>query len=119
MDGTNQAALLGLDATIFSAVGSKINDGSNNVGLNKAGEFRFYVTGGTPTCQLDLSVVTGYSIVSVTPNVTSGTLKVFVGENEVTATSGVFAVNSTSVTFSATGSSQAKVKSIAITYKTI
>jgi uncharacterized protein YjdB len=119
MDGTNQAALLGLDDTIFSAVGSKINDGSNNVGLNKAGEFRFYVTGGTPTCQLDLSVVTGYSIVSVTPNVTSGTLKVFVGENEVTATSGVFAVNSTSVTFSATGRAQAKVKSIAITYKTI
>lgn len=43
MDGTNQAELLGLDATIFSVVGAKGSQ-NNNVGLNKDGSIRMYAT---------------------------------------------------------------------------
>ena len=45
MDGTNQAALLGLDDTIFSVVGEKCSQ-NNNVGLNKAGQVRLYASSG-------------------------------------------------------------------------
>ena len=41
MDGTNQAALLGLNDTLFEVVGAK-ESASNNVGLNKAGQIRLY-----------------------------------------------------------------------------
>lgn len=119
MDGTNQAALLGLDNTVFTAVGSKINNGSNNVGLNKDGTIRFYVTNSKPTCKLDLSVASGYAIVSVSPEVTSGTLDVVVNDEKVTGEDGLYSINAESVTFSTSGTAQAKVKSISITYKVL
>ena len=119
MDGTNQAALLGLDNTVFTAVGSKINNGSNNVGLNKDGTIRFYVTNSKPTCKLDLSVASGYEIVSVSPEVTSGTLDVVVNDEKVTGEDGLYSINAESVTFSTSGTAQAKVKSISITYKVL
>lgn len=56
MDGTNQASALGVTDTAVSVVGSKINGGSNNVGLNKDGTMRLYKGS---TCQLEISVSSG------------------------------------------------------------
>jgi hypothetical protein len=63
-DGVNEAAQVGLDATIFSVVGNK-NGGGNNIGLNKGGWLAmYYLAGGNGTI-LTIGVVEGYEIVSI------------------------------------------------------
>jgi len=61
MDGTNQAALLGVDDENVSIIGTKENGGQNNVGLNKDLTMRLYKNA---TCKITISVTTG-SIVKI------------------------------------------------------
>jgi len=53
MDGSNQAALLGVTDSHLSLVGTKENGGTNNVGLNKSGQIRLYRN---ETCALTISI---------------------------------------------------------------
>ena len=61
MDGSNQATALGVTDTHLSLVGTKENGGTNNVGLNKAGQIRLYKGS---TCALTISI-TGGTITSL------------------------------------------------------
>ena len=56
MDGTNQAELLGVTDSHISVVGTKENNGSNNVGLNQDGTLRLYKGA---TCALTISIEGG------------------------------------------------------------
>ena len=115
--GAANAALIKLDADVFSALSDK-KDSSNEIGLNKAGEIRLYndktATGNGGELTISL-VPTGYKISTVkitvkqtttynnqtketTVNDPQPTMKVLAGTNELTAASGVYTVNGTSFT---------------------
>ena len=118
MDGTNQAATLGLEATAWSVVGDK-GKNSNYPGLNKDGDIRLYYTqGGSNT--LTISSLTGATITSITITYNTGyeNGKVLVGSTEVTGTNGTYNINSSSfvVTNGNTSNTQVRISNIVITY---
>ncbi|MBR1377651.1 MAG: Ig-like domain-containing protein [Bacteroidaceae bacterium] len=118
MDGTNQAATLGLTATDWSVVGDK-GSNSNFPGLNKAGDVRlYYAASGSNT--LTISSLTGATITSITITYISGYAngKVLVGSTEVTGTDGTYNINSSSfvVTNGNTSNTQVRFSQIEITY---
>lgn len=116
MTGGNDAAKLGLDATIFSAVSEKTNNGNNHVGLNRDGTIRLYKK---TTATLTISVAAGYEIVSIKFELggTVGTLTVAVDGSVVAADNGVYTIGGSSVSiYNTNTSSQTYVKSIEITY---
>ena len=120
MDGTDQAALLGLDDTVFNAVGAASTGNQNNVGLNKDGTIRFYKGGNT------LTISSTKTIQSITISFkTSGGdayVWVYVNGTRVQATNGVYTINATefSLTSEGTGATGTiSVNSIEITYSTV
>jgi hypothetical protein len=133
MDGTNQAALLGLNATLFSVVGGK-ESANNNVGLNKAGQIRLYgakVSSGTNdqkgnTLTISLLDTTNYKLDSIKINF-GGTVSnsLTVGETEYTPTadgSQEIALTTNSVTLQNTvkdATTAIYILSIEITYTKI
>ena len=125
MTGNNDAAKLGLDATIFTVKSEKLNGYNNFAGLNKDGSIRLYQSGSNSGCNLTISVADGYEIVSI--KVTTGTgknngvLGVTDGTAAITATDDVYAINGKTVVFSNTNTanSQVWIKSIEITYKAV
>ena len=133
MDGTNQAALLGLNAALFSVVGGK-ESAQNNVGLNKAGRLHLYgakVSSGTNdqkgnTLTISLLDTTNYKLDSIKINF-GGTVSnsLTVGETEYTPTangSQEIALTANSVTLQNTvkdATTQIWILSIEITYTKI
>ena len=121
MTGENDAATIGLDATIFSAISTKT--GSNHVGLNKDGSIRLYKGA---SCELTISIAANYEIVSIKVTTISaeksanGVLTVTDGTNTITAEAGVYAVNGNSVvlknTSDASSNNQVWISSIEIVY---
>ena len=117
LDGTNQAALLGLDSEAFSVVGEKLPKQQNNVGLNKDGTIRLYAK----QCAL---ILTGLTVdIQSIKIVYSGTIKatVSVGDTEIEeGDDSVYEVNAeagTEIRLQFNGSSgQAKISSIEISY---
>ncbi|MDY6391875.1 MAG: hypothetical protein SPL80_03460 [Bacilli bacterium] len=118
LDGTNQAALLGLDNAVFSVVGEKLPKQQNNVGLNKDGTIRLYAN----QCVLILKGLTA-DIQSI-KIVYSGTIKatVSVGDTEIEeGDDSVYEVNAEAGTeirlqFNGSSGQQAKIRSIEISY---
>ncbi|MBR2349610.1 MAG: hypothetical protein IKA77_03215 [Clostridia bacterium] len=121
MTGENDAATLGLNATIFSAISTKT--GNNHVGLNKDGTLRLY---SKASCELTISIAANYEIVSIKVTTVSaeksanGVLTVTDGTNTITAEAGVYAVNGNSVvlknTSDASSNNQVWISSIEIVY---
>lgn len=125
MTGENDAAKLGLDATIFTAKSEKLNGYNNFAGLNKNGSIRLYQSGSNSGCNLTISVADGYEIVSIKVTTgagkNNGVLGVTDGTASITATDGVYAINGKTVVFSNTNTanSQVWITSIEITYKAV
>lgn len=97
MTGNNDAATLGLDASIFTVIGNK-GSTSNNCGLNKSGQIRLYgdKTSGNGS-YFTVTVAEGYTIKSI--NITIGGTN---GGFKVTAGDTVLAENETSKNTSVT-----------------
>ena len=118
MDGSNQAATLGLEAAAWSVVGDKGNN-SNYPGLNKDGDIRlYYNASGSNT--LTISSLTGATITSITITYNTGyeNGKVLVGSSVVTGTNGTYNINSSSfvVTNGNTSNTQVRFSKIVINY---
>ena len=117
MTGENDAALLGLDAAIFSAVSTKTNNGNNHVGLNQANNIRLYKN---ETSTLTLSVAEGYEIVSIKVVYASSTKangKLLVKTDvAIELADGVYNINASSVALSNVGTDQVHISSIEIVY---
>lgn len=114
MDGTNQAAVLGLDATLFTVVGDK-NGNNNNIGLNKDGTFRIYGDTGKGACKLNVSITTGEikQIVITCQSGASG-LVVLVNDVEVEGVNGVYNINAASFTITNSTGTQIQITSLDI-----
>ena len=114
MDGTNQAAILGLDATLFSAVGDK-NGNNNNVGLNKDGTIRVYHDGGNGACQLTVSINDGViKQIVITATHNGDAIQVLVNGVEVEGVNGIYNINAASFTITNKGTAQARMSQIEI-----
>lgn len=117
MTGNNDAGLVGLSATDWSVIGAK-GGGSNFPGLNKDGTMRLYASSGNGST-ITVTNNSGNTISSISFDVKSGTPTVLVGDNEITGSSNVYAINSTSFTVkNAMTTGQVQIKSITISYST-
>lgn len=115
MTGGNDAATIGLDATIFSAVSTKTGD--NHVGLNKAGEIRLY---SKKSSTLTITIAEGYEIVSITVNgVAASNMEVKAGEKVVAANGTSYDISGKVFSIANSSNSTIKIKSIEITYKAV
>ena len=120
MTGGNDAATLGADASIFNIYSTKT--GNNHIGLNKAGNLRFYYNG---SATLHIEISNAYIIESIAVTLANGSpsgldmLAVEVEGQRVTGADGVYAINGTSVSLynANTANSQIYVESIKINYK--
>ncbi len=126
MDGTNQAELLGLNADLFSVVGSK-NGGTNNIGLNKNGYLALYsVRASGEGSILTITSATNVTIKSITVDWGTGkdgTATFTVNGTTSTKETTVYEINGNEVviknTFldtSASKNAQLWINSIEITY---
>ena len=117
MTGNNDAAKVGLDASIWS-VTSKKGASQNHIGLNKDGELRMYYGAGGDGNELHVELISGTKINTIKLTI-SGTYKVYVNGEEVIASDGVYTINANSFTIknTKTTNTQAVVKSIDITYE--
>ena len=114
----NNAATIGLDATIFNVTSAKPNGGNNLVGLNKAGNMRLYKDN---TCTMTIAIAEGYQIVSIKVTLaasskTAGNLVVTNGTDTLTAENGLYMISGSTVVFSNSGSDQVHIASIEIVY---
>lgn len=115
MTGGNDAAKIGLDATIFSAVSTKT--GSNHVGLNKDGEIRLY---SKKSSTLTITIAEGYEIVSITvKGVAASNMEVKAGEKVVAANGTSYDISGKVFSIANSSGSTIKIKSIEITYKAV
>lgn len=118
MTGENDAALLNLDASIFTVVGAK---GNKNMfpGLNKSGEIRLYGADGVGN-EISVTCTGTISKILITFTASEGA-KIMVGDSEVTANDdGTYTINANSfkIVNVNSGSTQVKFTSIDITYST-
>lgn len=73
MTGSNDAATLGLDATLFTVIGNK-GGTNNNCGLNKAGQIRLYGSSSNGNgSYFTVTVAEGYTIKSIKVNFSNTT----------------------------------------------
>ena len=95
-DGANNAALVGLDETMFTVLSDK-GKASNHVGLNKAGDIRLYAHKDSGNgCTLTVNIAEG-TILSIALDIKqSATFVVKAGENVVTEAGGSYAINASS-----------------------
>ena len=124
MTGSNDAALLGLDATEWSVVGHKA-DASTALypGLNKDGDFRLYFDS-RGDCTITVTSLRGATINSISMTFTStdyDNVKVTVDGSAVKAVNGVWPINSTSFVLGNgnTISKQVQIKELTIKYEAI
>lgn len=116
MTGENDAALLNLDASIFTVVGAK---GNKDLfpGLNKSGEIRMYGANGVGN-EISVTCTGTISKILITFTASEGA-KIMVGDSEVTANDdGTYTINANSfkIVNVNSGSTQVKFTSIDITY---
>ena len=119
MTGNNDATLVGLDASIWSVVGSK-GGNSNFPGLNKDGDIRLYwdADGGNT---LEISSLSGAIINSIAITYTGGNYSnayVKVGDNTIAGSDGAYEIEGSSFVIGNNNTSnlQVRIKSIVITY---
>ena len=127
MDGTNQAALVGLDATIFTFTGVQ-NSANQNTGLNASDGFRLYgakVTDGVNDSNgsgIDISVATGYTIDKIVLTFAGTVAPLEINGQTYTPTAnGTLEITVNGSTFSmkdvvSNATTQCRIKTIAITY---
>ena len=121
MTGNNDAALMNLDATAWSVVGSK-GSHSNFPGLNKDGDFRLYYNadgGNTVT----VTSLTGAIIRTIKFTFTGDTyskVSVTVDGNKVEADEGVYKINNSSFVLgnANTSNTQVRIKEVVIEFTT-
>ncbi|MBQ7275947.1 MAG: hypothetical protein IJS58_01735 [Bacilli bacterium] len=116
-DTENNAATLGLDATIFTVLGNK-GASSNNPGLNKDGTIRLYGVSGQEGGQVSVQVAEGYTIKSVKFTFTQGTAYAVKTTENVEAVEGVYTINGNQFTIYQTGenTTQVRFNEMEITY---
>lgn len=118
MTGENDAARLGLDATVFTVISTKT--GSNHVGLNKDGSMRMYKKG---SCEMKISIAGGKEIVKITITLASDspakdTLVITNGTDAITGENGVYEINGNTVVIKNTSpDKQVYIASIEIQYR--
>ena len=119
MTGNNDATLVGLDASMWSVVGSK-GGNSNFPGLNKDGDIRLYwdADGGNT---LEVSSLSGAIINSIAITYTGDNYSnayVKVGDNTIAGSDGVYEIEGSSFVIGNNNTSnlQVRIKSIVITY---
>lgn len=118
MTGSNDAAIVGLDADHWSVVGNK-GGNTNYPGLNKAHDIRlYYHANGSNT--ITVENLDGATINSITVAYVQGNEngKVLVNSQEVTGNNGTYAINSSSfvITNGNTSNIQVRFTSIQINY---
>ena len=119
MTGDNDAALLSLDATAWSVVGDKGNNG-NLPGLNKAGDLRLYWSDGGGNT-ITVTSLTGATINTIALTFTGddySNVSVTANGNAVTGADGVFTINASSFVLgnANTKNTQVRISSIVINY---
>ena len=117
MTGKNDAATIGLDATVFTAIGSASSGNNNNVGLNKDGTIRFYKGGNTLKISCNGTIQT--IKISFKTNGGDSYVWVKVGDTVVQGSNGVYTINASEfiLTSAGTGASGTiSINSIEITY---
>lgn len=119
MTGTgNEASKIGLDSSIFTATATKDSSQQQHIGLNKAGDLRFYKGGNTLTITAESK-----EIVYIVITVSSGSvdnLHIYANGSKVEIVDGQYQINSDSfyITTEGTGASGTiQVTSIEIYYK--
>ena len=119
MTGNNDATLVGLDASMWSVVGSK-GASSNFPGLNKDGDIRLYwdADGGNT---LEVSSLSGAIINSIAITYTGASYSnayVKVGDNTIAGSDGAYEIEGSSFVIGNNNTSnlQVRIKSIVITY---
>ncbi len=120
MTGGNDAALVGLDASMWSVVSNK-GGASNHVGLNKAGNIRLYAHKDSGNGNILTVSISQGTIEEITLNIKqTARYTVKIAETEVTATEGdtyAIGANTFSIQNITTGeSTQLHLNSITITY---
>lgn len=119
MTGENDAAIMGLDETAWSVVGSK-GAGSIFPGLNKAGDFRLYynANGGSTVTVTSLSGATITSIKLGFTGASYSNVSVTVGESDITAEEDVYKINSSSFVLgnANTSNTQVRITEVVIEY---
>ena len=130
MTGENDAATLGLDAAVFTVIGSK-GGTSNNVGFNATGkDFRLYANKADGNgCELTISVADGHTIKSIkitfTGTANAANCQISVGGTAVKTTDGSSVEVEVDINASAfvlknvttgTASTQVRIASIEIVY---
>ena len=119
MSGNNDAALVGLDATKWSVVGSK-GSANNYPGLNTAGDIRlYYNASGSNTITVESLEGATINTIKMTFTATSySNVTVTANGSAVTPNDGEYTINSSSFVLGNgnTSSAQVRIKSIVITY---
>ena len=107
----NEAATLGLDASEWSVVADK-GAASNNVGLNKAGDFRLYwhADGGSTLTVSSLKGATINSIAITFNGNSYSNVSVTVNGTAVTGTNGAYTINSSSFVLGNANTSNVQVR---------
>ncbi len=118
MTGDNDAATVGLDATVWSVVGAK--GAANNLpGLNKAGDIRlYYNVGGSNTITVSSNKYVINSIALTFTGDSYSNVTVTVNGAAVSATDGKYAINNNSFVLGNgnTGNTQVRIKEVVINY---
>ncbi len=118
-DGANNAATLGLDATLFSVTAEK-GAASNFPGLNKANDIRLYAHSASGNGNIITVTIANGTITSIVLDIKqTATFVVKAGETAVTEEDGAYAINATSFSIQNTTSgesTQLQLNKITITY---
>ena len=118
-DGANNAATLGLDATLFSVTAEK-GAASNFPGLNKANDIRLYAHSASGNGNIITVTIANGTITSIVLDIKqTATFVVKAGETAVTEAGGAYAINATSFSIQNTTSgesTQLQLNKITITY---
>lgn len=118
-DGTNNAATVGLDASIFTVLADKGGNG-NFPGLNKAGDIRLYASKDDGNGNIITVSITGGTINSIVLDIKqTATFVVKAGATAVTEASGAYAIGGTtfSIQNTTTGATtQLQLNKITIDY---
>ena len=118
-DGANNAATLGLNATLFSVTAEK-GAASNFPGLNKANDIRLYAHSASGNGNIITVTIANGTITSIVLDIKqTATFVVKAGETAVTEEDGAYAINATSFSIQNTTSgesTQLQLNKITITY---
>lgn len=116
MSGGNDAAMLGLDAKLFSVIAVKNGYTNSFAGLNKDGTLRLYAFSGNGSA-IVISIE-GYIIssIKITYSGDYSGATVYNSAGEITGNGDAYTVNDSTVTIQNCKTAQIRIKSIEITY---